>query len=260
MADTDRPRCRLFVAAPLAAGERMVLAKDQSHYLAHVLRAQAGDTVLLFNGSDGEWLARVDALAKSGATLATEAQTRPQAPEPDLWLLAAPIKRDRIDLVAEKAAELGVARLVPVFTRRTVMSRVNTERLAAHMVEAAEQCERLTVPELAPPQPLDKALAAWPDGRVLLFLDETGSGPPLAEVLAGLGDGPAAVLVGPEGGFAPEERRLLGSLPFARPVGLGPRILRAETAAIAALALWQAVRGDWRQAPRQGHNPDSSPA
>ncbi|MGE5476915.1 MAG: 16S rRNA (uracil(1498)-N(3))-methyltransferase [Bacteroidales bacterium] len=240
---------RLFVPADLAAAP-LTLGKEQSHYVANVMRARPGDDVLLFNGRDGEWRGRLDNVAKNAVTVAVEAQTRPQAAEPDLWLLAAPIKKDRVDLVAEKAAELGASALWPVFTRRTVMSRVNSERLAAHMVEAAEQCERLTVPEVMEPAPLDKALAGWDAARTLLFLDESGGGAPLAEVLNSLPAGPLAVLVGPEGGFAPEERALLARLPFARPVGLGPRILRAETAAIAALAIVQAVRGDWARPPR----------
>ena len=183
---------------------------------------------------------------KALAVLAVERCTRPQAPEPDLWLLAAPIKRDRIDLVAEKAAELGASRLWPVFTRRTVMTRVNSDRLTAHLIEASEQCERLTVPNLVPPVALDKALAGWDESRLLLFLDESGSGPPLAPMLATVAPGQKlALLIGPEGGFTPEERAWLRALPFTRPVSLGPRILRAETAAIAALAVVQAVVGDW---------------
>lgn len=240
---------RLFVTADLGPGP-LALCKEHAHYVATVMRARAGDEVLVFNGRHGEWRGRIEAAAKNAVTLALEAQTRPQSPEPDLWLVAAPIKKERIDLVAEKASELGAAALWPVFTRRTVMSRVNTERLEAHMREAAEQCERLSVPEVKEPVTLDKALAGWDPARILLFLDESGGGAPLAEVLAGLPDGPLAVLVGPEGGFAPEERALLAKLPFARPVGLGPRILRAETAAIAALAIVQAVKGDWARAPR----------
>lgn len=247
---TDRPRFRLFVSADLIDGAHMTLPREQAHYLANVMRAQAGETVSVFNGRDGEWLARLDVVSKNAATLTAERQTRPQASEPDLWLLAAPIKRERVDLVAEKAAELGASALWPVFTRRTVMSRVNAERLSAHMVEAAEQCERLTVPELKEPVALDKALAGWDAARPLLFLDESGGGAPIAEALAALPEGPLAVLVGPEGGFDDHERVLLARLPFATPVSLGPRILRAETAAIAALAVVQAVRGDWTRKPR----------
>ena len=245
-----RPRFRLFVTMPLSSGIAVALGRDQTHYLASVMRASLGESVLLFNGRDGEWLARIDGLAKAGAALIPERQTRPQAPEPDLWLLAAPLKKDRTDLVAEKSAELGVSRLWPVFTRRTNAGRVNTDRLAAHLMEASEQCERLTVPELAEPAALDKVLARWPEDRVLLFLDESGDGPALVDVLKDVGAARLALLVGPEGGFAPEERRMLAEKPFARAVGLGPRILRAETAAIAALAVVQAVAGDWARPPR----------
>lgn len=252
MTDTpDRPRLRLFVDAPLAEGVAVALSREQTHYVAAVMRAEIGEAALLFNGRDGEWRARIAALPKAGAALVPEAQTRPQAAEPDLWLLAAPLKKDRTDLVVEKAAELGVSRLVPVFTRRTNAGRVNAERLRAHLIEAAEQCERLTVPELAEAAPLDKVLAGWPAERVLLFLDEGGSGGPPAEALGALPPGtPLALLVGPEGGFTPEERRMIAGLPFARPVGLGPRILRAETAAIAGLAVIQALAGDWNHPPR----------
>ncbi|MEW5729968.1 MAG: 16S rRNA (uracil(1498)-N(3))-methyltransferase [Pseudomonadota bacterium] len=244
---TDRPRFRLYVAADLSPGVVIDLPREQAHYLANVMRAQAGEAVAVFNGRDGEWRAVIGRVAKNACALAVEALTRPQAPEPDLWLLAAPLKKDNTDLVAEKAAELGASALWPVFTRRTVAARVNADRLAAHLVEAAEQCERLTVPELKPACPLDKALAGWDEARTLLFLDESGSGPPLAQSVP---DGPLAILVGPEGGFAPEERELLARLPFARAVSLGPRILRAETAAIAALAVVQAAKGDWATPPR----------
>jgi 16S rRNA (uracil1498-N3)-methyltransferase len=248
---TSRPRFRLFVNTPLAADTAVALSRDQTHYLASVMRAQTGEAVSLFNGRDGEWQARIASLAKAGAALIPERQLRPQAPEPDLWLLTAPLKKDRTDLVVEKAAELGVSRLWPVFTRRTNAGRVNSERLGAHLMEAAEQCERLSVPELAEPAPLDKVLSGWPADRILLFLDEGGGGQPLAQVLEDLPPGPLALLVGPEGGFDGEERRLIASKPFARPVGLGPRILRAETAAIAALAVIQALKGDWRTPPKR---------
>lgn len=248
---TDHARFRLFVPSPLAADGAVELPREQAHYLSAVMRASVGENVLLFNGRDGEWLAVIERLAKNSATLTIARMTRPQTPEPDLWLLAAPIKRDRVDLVAEKASELGVSALWPVFTRRTVMSRVNGDRLQAHMLEAAEQCERLTVPELKAPVALEKALSGWQANRALLFLDESGSGPPIADAAASLPpDAPLELLIGPEGGFAPEERALLAGLPFARPASLGPRILRADTAAIAALAIVQALRGDWSSPPR----------
>jgi 16S rRNA (uracil1498-N3)-methyltransferase len=241
---------RLHIPFDLSPDAALSLSKEQAHYLANVMRAKAGETVALFNGRDGEWRATIGKVAKNSVELVVCEQTRPQAAEPDLWLLAAPIKKDCIDLVAEKAAELGASALWPVFTRRTVMSRVNTERLAAHMVEAAEQCERLTVPQVMEPVALDKALAGWDAARTLLFLDEGGLGAPIAEALTGL-SGPLAVLVGPEGGFTAEERAGLARLHFARPVSLGPRILRAETAAIAALAVVQAIAGDWTRRPRE---------
>lgn len=243
-------RLRLYISHDLAPGS-LSLGKDQSHYLANVMRAKPGETVLLFNGRDGEWGGRLESVGKNTVTVMVETRTRPQAAEPDLWLLAAPIKKDRIDLVAEKAAELGASALWPVFTRRTVMSRVNTDRLTAHMVEAAEQCERLCVPEMKDPDSLDKVLSRWDHGRALLYLDESGGGAPLAGVVASLPPGPLAVLVGPEGGFTQDERDMLARFPFAHAVGLGPRILRAETAAIAALAVIQSVRGDWSIAPRK---------
>ncbi len=253
MTADPRPRLRLFVTADLRPDAAIALPREQAHYLGAVMRAAPGEAVLLFNGRNGEWLGRIDSLGKAGATLVLECRTRTQAPEPDLWLLAAPIKKERIDLVAEKAAELGAAALWPVFTRRTMASRVNAERLAAHLAEAAEQCERLTVPALKPAMPLDKALADWPPGRILLFLDESGEGRPLAEALAAIPPAaPLAILTGPEGGFAPEERRMLAAQPFTRAVGLGPRILRAETAAIAALAIVQALWGDGGKAVRAG--------
>lgn len=248
---TDRARFRLFVTSPLSPEAAVELPREQAHYLSAVMRARLGEPVLLFNGSDGEWLAEIEHLAKNAATLRVTRLTRAQAPEPDLWLLAAPIKKDRVDWVAEKASELGISALWPIITRRTVVSRVNTDRLAAHLLEAAEQCERLTLPELKAPMPLDRALAAWEPERVLLFLDESGSGPALAEVVGSLPPNvPMAVLIGPEGGFAPEEREMLARSPFAKPASLGPRILRADTAAIAALAIVQSLRGDWASPPR----------
>jgi 16S rRNA (uracil1498-N3)-methyltransferase len=241
----------------LEAGSEIALTPPQAHYLGSVMRAVPGEALAVFNGRDGEWLGRLATLSKGRASAVLDSRLRPQAPEPDLWLLAAPIKRGRIDWVAEKATELGVSRFWPVLTRRTQAERVNRDRLAAHLVEAAEQCERLTLPDIPEPVRLPRLVEDWPAGRILLFLDESGGGPPLAEALADIPAGPLAVLVGPEGGFAPEERAMLAELPDARPVSLGPRILRAETAALAALAVVQALAGDWRgcppaSAPRQG--------
>jgi len=229
---------RLFVEQVLAEGLSVTV---DGNYLAAVLRLGPGDRVKLFDGRTGEWLAEIAEAGKKRVTLIVGEQLRGREKVPDLWLLFAPIKRGRIDWLVEKATELGVARLVPAITHRTIVDRLNLERLRAHAVEAAEQCERTTLPELAEPRKLDAILRDWPDGRILYFADEEG-GAPLAATIA---PGPAAILIGPEGGFTEEERGWIRSLPFARPVSLGPRILRADTAALAAISLWMATAGDW---------------
>lgn len=246
---------RLFVEDDLAAGAGVELDRDRAHYLRNVLRATAGETVGLFNGRDGEWRARIASLGKNAAALAVETQIRAQAAEPDLWLVFAPVKRARIDFIAEKATELGASALAPVMTRRTVVARVNTDRLRANAVEAAEQTERLSVPVIHEPVTLERLLADWPRERRILLCAEAGAARPLAEVLSELASGsqeasePWAVMTGPEGGFAPAELDGLSNLPFVTAVGLGPRILRADTAALAALACFQAILGDGRVRP-----------
>jgi 16S rRNA (uracil1498-N3)-methyltransferase len=236
---------RLFVEEPLEEGRVVGLDSERAHYLRTVLRLDRGARVALFNGRDGEWLARIDGLGKGWCSLSLERRTRGQAADPDLWLLFAPIKRGRIDFVAEKATELGVSAVWPVLTRRTDVARVNLERLRANAIEAAEQTERLSVPDLKEPERLDRILGGWDHGRALLVCAEAGPARPLAEVVPGLRGRPAAVLTGPEGGFAQDELDQMRRLPFVVPVGLGPRILRADTAALAALACWQALAGDW---------------
>lgn len=246
--DPDRPAARLHVAAPLGPDNAVTLDGDQAHYLRAVLRLAPGDTVALFNGRDGEWLAAVEALAKSGGRLACRRQTRAQRAEPDLWLIFAPLKHGRIDWLVEKATELGVAALLPVITRHTMVARVNGERLQAHAREAAEQTERLSVPQVHAPQRLEALLAGFPSGRRLLVCDERGAAEPIAEAVRRLGPQPGgwAVMTGPEGGFAAAELDAVKNLPFVSRVGLGPRILRADTAALSALAVLQALAGDWR--------------
>jgi 16S rRNA (uracil1498-N3)-methyltransferase len=243
------PKIRLFVDAPLAAGAAPALSAEQSHYLLHVMRAQPGSEVALFNGRDGEWRAVLVEAGKRVARLAVSTLLRPQRPEPDLWLVFAPVKRARIDIIAEKATELGVSALVPVLTRHTAAGRVNEQRLRSIAVEAAEQSQRLTVPEVFGYRPLDAVLADWPKERRLILLDETGGGQSVAEAFSGGAAEPAALLVGPEGGFAKSELDAIGGLAFASSIGLGPRILRADTAVIAALACFQALCGDWRSHP-----------
>ncbi len=199
----------------------------------------------MFNGRDGEWRARIDTIGKGWASLQLTEQSLPQPVEPDIWLLFAPIKRGRVDFLVQKATELGVSILLPTTTRRTVVERINLVRLGTTAAEAAEQCRRLSVPELRPVQSLEKVLASWPEERRLLFCDEAG-GPPAIEAMTGQEPAPWAILIGPEGGFDPDESQALRERPFVVPMSLGPRILRAETAAVAALSLWQAVLGDGR--------------
>ena len=233
---------RLYVDLPLGAGAVLTLPVPQSHYLSQVMRRQPGDVVRLFDGANGEWAARLLSVARKAVEVRCEAQSAPQEAVPDLWLCAAPLKRGRIDWVAEKACELGVARLVPVLTRRTVVDKLNLDRLRAHMVEAAEQCGRTALPELAESVTLAALLKAWPAGRTLIFADETG-GAPMAEALR-TAPAPAAILIGPEGGFTPDERAAIRAVPGALAISLGPRILRADTAAAVAVGVWQAVAGD----------------
>ena len=232
---------RLYVDAPLSKGAPIALDGDQSHYLAHVMRAKPGDRLSLFNGSDGEWMASVAAVAKRGVTLSVDRQIGPQTETPDVWLVLAPIKKTPLDYVTQKAAELGVRRIQPVMTRRTIVARVNTERMRANAVEAAEQSGRVSVPEVREPVSLDRLLDGWEPDRALLFCDEGGDATPLRAVHAPK----AAILTGPEGGFDPAEREMLRAQSFVIPVTVGPRILRADTAALAALAVWQSTCGDW---------------
>jgi 16S rRNA (uracil1498-N3)-methyltransferase len=234
---------RLFIDQPLADDMELRIEGGQAHYLLSVMRMKAGGAVKLFDDRTGEWLGEVAATGKRDLVVRIAARLREREAVPDLWLCAAPIKRGRIDWVAEKASELGVARLVPVATRRAVVDKLNRERLRAHMIEAAEQCERTALPELADMVPLDALLRGWPAERALYFADEEG-GTPMLDAVRGR-TGPAAILIGPEGGFDPVEREAIRACPAALPISLGPRILRAETAALAAVAVWMAASGDW---------------
>jgi 16S rRNA (uracil1498-N3)-methyltransferase len=237
---------RLFVDAPLATGTAILCTPEQVNYLGNVLRLAAGAKILVFNGRDGEWRARLTEIGKRRGTLECVAQGRPQQNGPDLHYVFAPLKHARLDYMVQKATELGVARLQPVLTRRTVAARINLERMQANAIEAAEQCGVLRVPTVGEPLRLETLLAEWNPERKLIFGDESADvASPLA-ALAEVGAGPLAVLIGPEGGFDPAERKLLREQPFALPISLGPRIMRADTAAVAALTLVNAVLGDWR--------------
>lgn len=237
-------KTRLCVDQPLGQGQTVPLERAQAHYLTVVMRLAEGAVVSLFNGRDGEWDARIAEAGKRGCLLVCERQTRAQDVPPDLWLLFAPIKKARTDFIVEKAVEMGAARILPVQTDFTNSERVRQDRLQAHAIEAAEQCGGVFVPPVEELQKLGRLLDHWPDERQLMFCDETRLGQ--EHGLAGAGPGPWAILIGPEGGFSPAERARLTALPQARPVALGPRILRADTAAVAAMTLWQHMLGDWR--------------
>ena len=243
--EDGRSIIRLFVEDPLEAGATLALGQGQAHYLRNVMRRAPGDRIRLFNGRDGEWEGIIESIAPRRASVCLGSRTAEQTPAPDVRLLFAPLKAARTRFVVEKATELGAGRIHPVLTRYGQTARVNAARLRAHAIEAAEQCGRLDVPTIAPPCPLADALADWPPERRLLVCD-TEAERSIAEALT---DTPAvswAILIGPEGGFAPDERRLLAGHPAAVHARLGPRVLRAETAVAAALACWQALAGDWR--------------
>ncbi len=236
---------RLFVEPALAAGARFALGREQAHYLANVLRMKDGAELLVFNGRDGEWLARVAQMAKKAAVLEPVRQERPQPPLPDLVYAFAPIKAGRLDYLVQKAVEMGAGALQPVITQHTQMATVGIERLQANALEAAEQCGILAVPQVRPPVKFDAMLANWEPGRRLIFCDEGADTDNPLPALKGIAERKLGLLVGPEGGFSDEERRTLHALPFVTAIPLGPRILRADTAAVAALAVIQATIGDW---------------
>jgi len=233
---------RLFVRTALGDGAQAELDPAQANYLGNVLRLKEGAELLVFDGRSGEWLARIADAGKKRMTLAVGRKTREVESVPDVWLAFAPVKRSQTDWLVEKATELGAARLIPVMTRRTVAERVKLERLEAIAIEAAEQCGRTVLPEIAEPLPLARMLDERDSGRTLYFADE-GGGEPAAKAFK---SGPALILTGPEGGFTEEERTAVRAAPNAMPISLGPRILRAETAALAALASWMSAVGDWR--------------
>lgn len=233
---------RLYVETPLGPGARVELDPAQSNYLGNVMRMKEGDRLLVFDGMSGEWLADVAEAGKKRMTLSVNEPTRPQESVPDLWLAFAPVKKGRVDWLVEKAVELGVARLLPVVTQRTIVDKLNLNRMRAHIIEAAEQCGRTSLADIDEPIRLDAFLRQRDGDRILYFADETGGEPSAAA----FDSGPAIILTGPEGGFTPEEAATIRSAPNSRAISLGPRILRAETAALAAIAAWMTAVGDWR--------------
>ncbi len=251
MARTDFRTPRLYVPAPLAEGAELTLSPPQTNYLVNVMRLGADDRVLLFNGRDGEFVAALAASSRKEALMRVGGRTRPQETPPDVDYLFAPLKHARLDYMAQKAIEMGARRLRPLLTRRTHVSRVNLERLSANAIEACEQCGIIWTPEIAPLETLDKALERWPARRLLVFCDEEADETSPLEGLARVSaDGGVGLLIGPEGGFDDEERAAILKTPRVLRLSLGPRILRADTAAVAALALIQATLGDWPKARR----------
>lgn len=234
---------RLFVGQALALGTDLSIEGAQAHYLSRVMRMGEGESVILCDNMTGEWAARVVTAGKRELVVRCEALLRGREDVPDFTLCAALLKKDRFDLVLEKACELGVRRIQPVLTRRCVADKLNLERANAILIEAAEQCARTALPELLAPVKLDALLKGWDPARALFFADELGGGEALRQF--GVHQGPAALIVGPEGGFDDSERAAMRALPQVRPISLGPRILRGETAAIAGCALWMAASGDW---------------
>ncbi len=233
---------RLYVETPLGAGARVELDAAQANYLGNVMRLKEGDRLMLFDGASGEWLAEVAEAGKKRMTLAVVEPTRPQESVPDLWLAFAPVKKGRVDWLVEKAVELGVARLQPVVTQRTIVDKLNLDRMRSHIVEAAEQCGRTALPEIDAPVKLDAFLRSRDRARTLYFADEAGG----EQAAAAFAAGSALILTGPEGGFTPDEAAAIRASPNAKAINLGPRILRADTAALAAIAAWMSSVGDWR--------------
>jgi 16S rRNA (uracil1498-N3)-methyltransferase len=237
---------RLFVTHGLVAGARLDATREQANYLLNVLRLKDSDSILVFNGRDGEWRARIGATSRKSCSLDVEENVRQQTPLPDLHYLFAPLKHARLDYMVQKAVEMGAGKLRPVITQFTQVGRVNLERMRANAIEAAEQCGILAIPEIQAPRKLAEALAAWEPERRLIFCDEAAEVTNPGEALKQLPRGPAALLIGPEGGFSESERATLLAKPYVTALSLGPRILRADTAAVAALALVQSFIGDWR--------------
>lgn len=241
---------RLFINTPIEKAARLTISGNQRNYLINVMRKKLSDKVNIFNGKDGEWQSEISYVAKKEVQLSVLKKIREQKGESDVWLIFAPIKVGRIDYLVEKATELGVAKLLPVFTERTIVNKVNTERLSANCMEAAEQSERLSVPEIAEPVKLSKLIEKWDKNRKIILCDESGGGNSIKETMINLKSGSYAIMIGPEGGFTKRELEMLKSLSYIIPVGLGPRVMRADTAAIAALTSFQQHLGDWDEAPR----------
>lgn len=240
-------KVRLFSSQTLSTDTLWQPDDRQIHYLLNVLRLNVGDEIKIFDGQSGEYIGQIYAIGKKNCSVKIMQKIREMEHSPDLWLLFAPVKKDKTDFIIAGATELGVSRILPTMTERTICERVNKERFEAQVIEAAEQCRRLDIPQVSNPQPLEKILQTWPQDRMLFFMDETGSGGDICNIFQNTPNTKAAVLVGPEGGFSEKELELLRKQSFTKAVSMGKRILRAETAVLAALSCWQAICGDWNE-------------
>lgn len=243
----DTKHIRLFLDAELKPEVEVDLSEKMSHYLVNVMRCVQGDEIRCFNSSDGEFLCQITQQDKKKSVIKVGKQLRLPEPAGNLWLVFAPLKKDKTDFVIEKAVELGVSKIIPVLTKFTNTDKIKIERFRAQAIEAAEQCERLSIPEISEAVELDRLLKDWNESRILFFMDERRKGEPIVQAFKGKAGCPAAVLIGPEGGFSEDEAEKLTKQKFVKNVSLGPRILRAETAAAASLAVWQATEGDWKE-------------
>lgn len=246
---SKKSKITLFIENPIITDSIISLGKGQSHYLANVMRRKNGDQILLFNGKDGQWQAEITQVSKKNTQVKVTKQTKQQLDEPDVWLCFAPVKNAPIYNIAQKATELGVAKLQPVITQNTITSKVNTDRIKANTIEAAEQCQRLTVPDVANPLQLEDMLDKWPNDRTLILCDESGNGTTFIKAFNDPKKGKYAILIGPEGGFTQTEFELMRKCNYVKSVSMGPRILRADTAAIAALTCYMSILGDWDEQP-----------
>jgi 16S rRNA (uracil1498-N3)-methyltransferase len=245
---------RLYTTSPLTLNSTIELTTENVHYLSNVMRKKEGHRILLFNGIDGEFLGQIESISKKHGQIRIISETRKQKAEPDIWLCFAPVKNAPINNLVEKATELGVAVLQPVITQHTIVNRVNTDRLLANAIEAAEQSERLTIPKVTEPIKLEKLLQNWDNNRSLILCDESGMGEPIIKKLQQIKTSSHAILIGPEGGFSQTEFEIMKNNPYIVRVGMGPRILRADTAAIAALTCVQSILGDWDEQPNFKHD------
>lgn len=246
------PKVRLFVEQKLSLDAEVILNQAQSHYLSNVLRMSVEEELKCFDNQSGEYIAKISESTKKACMVKIIGQTRVFEQSPDIWLLFAPVKKDKTDFIIASATELGVRKIMPVITRRTISEKIKKERYQAQVIEAAEQSRRVDIPSVEDAEALEKILKNWDESRILYFMDETGNGEDIRKVFAQSGKKPAAILIGPEGGFDEDELDNLRKLPFAKGVSMGKRILRAETAVAAALSCWQALAGDWDKTSTEG--------